>query len=59
MSTIFDFNTKRIKVLPPTLLVDLNKLIIKYKKDVQNSKINPTEYTGFDVIKTGEKGFIE
>ena len=59
MSTVFDFNTKTIKVLPPTLLVDLNRLIIKYKKEVQNSKINPTKYTGFDAIKSNEKGFIE
>jgi hypothetical protein len=59
MSTIFDFNTKTINILPPTLLVDLNKLIVKYKKEIKNSKLNPIKYTGFDPIKSNEKGFIE
>ena len=51
MSTLFDFKTKTIKVLPITSLTDLNRLIVEYKAQVKDSKANPTPYEIFDPIK--------
>ena len=59
MSSLFEFNTKTISVLPPTSLVDLNKLVVEYKNDVKNSKLNPIKYEEFPSIEINKKGFIK
>ena len=51
MSSLFDFKTTTIKVLPITSLTDLNKLIVEYKTQVKNSKAYPTKYVEFDAIE--------
>ena len=45
MTSLFDFNTATIKVLSYDKLKDFNKLVIKYKADIDDSKKNPTEYS--------------
>jgi hypothetical protein len=60
MSTAFDFSTPKITVLPPTLLVDLNKLIVFHKNEVKNSKENPIKYEPYDSVDIiRRKGFIK
>ena len=44
MTSLFEFNKPTIKVLPKTKLTELNKLLVEYKKTVENSKGNPAEF---------------
>lgn len=57
--TLFDFNTDTIRVLPVTLLTDLNKLMVEYRQIVRDSKVNPIKYEQFDEISASLRGFIE
>lgn len=45
MTSLFEFNTPTIKVLRYDKLKDFNKLVTKYKTDIDNSKKNPTDYS--------------
>jgi len=56
--SLFEFDSNKIKVLPITILTDLNKLIVVYKNTVKESKVNPTEYQQFDDIGR-IRGYIE
>ncbi len=44
VTSLFEFNRKTIKVLSPERLRDVNRLIVKYKDVVKQSKENPTQY---------------
>jgi hypothetical protein len=59
MTSLFEFNQSKIKILPLTSLLDLNKLIVFEKDKVRNSKSNPTEYKSLDPIQIQVKGYIE
>jgi hypothetical protein len=59
MTSLFEFNQSKIKILPLTSLLDLNKLIVFEKDKVRNSKSNPTEYKSLDPIQIHVKGYIE
>ena len=48
--TLFEFNKPVIKAFPPEYLKELNKLTTYKKKEVQESRSNPTEYKAFDDI---------
>src|SRR5690606_25645678 len=54
-----DFVVNIIDVLPVNMLSDLNKLIILYKNEVQNSKRQPISYTSKDIDISRQVGFIE
>jgi hypothetical protein len=57
--SIFEFNVPRIRVLPATSLVDMNKLIVEYRQQVRNSKTSPTEYLELEEIKIQQKGYLD
>ena len=42
--TLFDFNKEKIKVLPKSRLLELNKLFIQYKGEVDKSYREPTQF---------------
>lgn len=42
-TTLFEFNRKKIKVLAPERLKDINKIILAYKDTVKDSKENPKD----------------
>ena len=44
MSTMFDFNKPKIKVIPRARLLEINRLFTEYQDDVKNSYNNPSEY---------------
>lgn len=44
MSSMFEFTKPKIKVLPSNKLIEINRLFTEYKKTVDNSYDNPTEY---------------
>lgn len=44
MTSLFEFNKSEIKVLPKTKLTELNKLLVEYKKEVEDSKSNPDTF---------------
>lgn len=50
ITTLFEFTKPKIKVLSLGKLKDLNQLIVYYKKEVEDSKQNPTEYKVFNEI---------
>jgi len=56
--TLFEFNQPKIKVLPLTALLDLNKLIVESKKLIRESKKDPTVYTDLEKIVLPKKGYI-
>lgn len=51
MTTLFQFNTKKIKVLPPSRLLEINRLFIEYKSIVKDSYSSPTEYIEEPLVK--------
>jgi phosphorylcholine metabolism protein LicD len=53
-----DFTHAIIDVLPVSILSDLNKLITLYKKEVQDSKLNPEKYTDSNIDTSRQEGFI-
>jgi hypothetical protein len=59
MSTLFDFNAPKIKILPANSLLDLNKLMIEKRKEVRDSKENPKEYTEFEDIEFIKTVYVE
>lgn len=44
MNSMFQFNKPKIKVLPKDKILEINRLVIKYKEDVQKSYEEPTQY---------------
>lgn len=44
MTTLFDFDKPKIQVLPKTKLIELNKLMVQYKREVEDSKENPETF---------------
>jgi hypothetical protein len=58
MSSIFEFKQPTIKMLPLTMLTDLNKLMVQMKETVKSSKSNPIEYSELEEIKLPNRGFI-
>jgi hypothetical protein len=59
ISSLFDFNQPRIKMLPISSLTDLNKLIVQNKLNIRQSKIDPKTYNRLAKINIPERGFIE
>lgn len=55
--TLFNFDKPVIKVLPPTLLKELNKLLMVKKKEVDASRENPKAYQEFADIQSVSQGF--
>ena len=57
MTSNFDFTKPRIKVLEYSHLKELNQLYTFYRKTIDNSKTNPTEYSSDNIeeIKTSAK----
>ena len=51
ISTLFDFNKKKIKVLPRERIPEINKLFVEYRKYVTDSYNNPVMYFKDIVIK--------
>ena len=43
-TSLFEFNTDKIKVLKPERLIDINKIIVANKDKVKESKNNPSTY---------------
>jgi hypothetical protein len=56
--SMFEFNQPKIKFLPLTSLLDLNKLIVEYRTKVQSLKKNPTEYPEISEIELPRRGFL-
>jgi hypothetical protein len=56
--TLFEFNSKRIMVLPATSLQDLNRLIVDRRVQVRSSRINPAEYPELEEIVLPKRGYI-
>jgi hypothetical protein len=56
--TLFEFNEPRIKILPVTSLMDINKLIVEYRTQVKASKTNPTTYTKLEDISLPKKAYL-
>jgi hypothetical protein len=56
--TLFEFNQPKIRILPLTALLDLNKLIVESKQLIRDSKKDPTVYQELEEIKLPRKGFI-
>lgn len=56
--TLFEFNKKKIKVLPKSYLLEINRIMTQYKKEVQESKENPIEYKPIESIKVQEKTYL-
>jgi hypothetical protein len=56
--SLFEFNQPRIKMLPLTMLSDLNKLIVQNKDIVKNSKANPKEFPELEAIRLPKKGYL-
>lgn len=42
--SMFDFTRKKIKALPPSRLVELNRLFVEYREEVKDSYNNPDEF---------------
>jgi hypothetical protein len=59
ISSLFEFNQPKIKILPLSSLTDLNKLIVQNKFNIRQSKTNPITYNKLDEIKIPERGYIE
>jgi hypothetical protein len=59
MTSIFDFNSPKIRVLPTNALLDLNKLMVEKRKEVRNSKENPKEYVEFDDIEFIKQVYLD
>lgn len=53
--TLFEFNKKKIKVLPVTKLNELNQIAINYKLKVKNSYENPIKYTEIEAVTINKK----
>jgi hypothetical protein len=58
MSSLFEFNESRIKVLPLTSLLDLNKLIVEMREEVRESKSNPNEIKDLEDIAGVGRGYL-
>jgi hypothetical protein len=58
IQSLFEFNQPKIKMLPVTMLSDLNKLIVQNKDIVKNSKANPQEFPELETIKLPKKGYL-
>lgn len=56
--TLFDFNKPRIRILPPTALADLNKLIVDRRPEVRQSRVRPREYVELEEIQLPKKGYF-
>jgi hypothetical protein len=59
MSSLFEFNQPKIKILPLSSLTDLNKLIVQNKFNIRQSRTNPTTYNKLAKINIPERGYIE
>lgn len=57
MTTLFEFTQPKIKVLPRTKLIELNKLIVKYKYNVEESKKNPSTYIKSPEVEVVKKAY--
>ena len=55
MSSLFDFTQSEITVLPKDKILEINRLILKYKDDVKNSYDHPTEYMEETFLKVYKK----
>lgn len=44
ISTLFDFNKKRIKVLPVDYMNEVNQIIVKYRSEVTENNNHPIEF---------------
>ena len=53
--TLFEFNKKKIKVLPVTKLNELNQIAINYKLKVKNSYDNPIKYEEIAAVTLNKK----
>lgn len=42
--SLFEFNKEKIKVLPASRLLEINRLFVEFKNDVNESYNNPTKY---------------
>lgn len=59
VSNPIDFTLPIIDVLPVNILSDINKLIILNKNVVEESKVNPVEFSSGDIRVEKQVGFIE
>jgi hypothetical protein len=59
ISSLFEFNQPKIKILPLSSLTDLNKLIVQNKFNIRQSKTNPTTYNKLSDIILPSKGYID
>jgi hypothetical protein len=58
MKTLFEFNTDKIRILPLTAMVDINKLMVHYKEAVMNSRTNPPAYQEFDSLEEVKQVYL-
>ena len=52
MKSLFEFTKKKIKVLPKSRLLELNRLFIEYKEEVKDSYENPTPFVEDTILQT-------
>ena len=55
MKSLFEFTKKKIKVLPKSRLLELNRLFIEYKEEVKDSYENPTPFVEDTILQTYKK----
>ena len=55
MKSLFEFTKKKIKVLPKSRLLELNRLFIEYKEEVKDSYENPTPFVEDTILQTYTK----
>ena len=58
MKTLFEFNTEKIKILPVSAMVDMNKLMVHYKEQVTQSRNNPPVYEEFDALEEVKQVYL-
>lgn len=55
MKSLFEFTKKKIKVLPKSRLLELNRLFIEYKEEVKDSYEHPTPFVEDTILQTYTK----
>jgi hypothetical protein len=58
ISTMFDFNQPKIRILPLSRLKDINQLMVAYKKTVEDSAENPESYTKIQDVEVSKKAYL-
>ena len=55
MSSAFEFKKPKIKVLKYSKLADFNKMVVKYKTEINGSKTAPKSYSASDLVDERSK----